>query len=233
MSQRRDSTLEPRKRVSLFLRRKRSAQIDADGGMGGAGEFRRAQSHLVKNVGEGEGGEGGRYVEYAGEMDEDSFERLRVAARERRGGMRLVEGEEEDEIIGEICLEDFADAESDFDLLDGQSIDVDLEGGYGRMSRRPSLKLDGGKVRWLGEGEFAKVFAEVSLEELFDVEEAVWEEFEVDEGVEKEWFAAGEEHNWRCGLWHADAECVDVRDLAEEFANVVSARQTEATHVST
>lgn len=91
----------PRKRVSLFLRRRArfrdgglpqslhyGASADdeaAEGGEGDARKFRRAQSHLVKPVSISDSdarysrprGEAGRYLEYAREFDDDSFEALR------------------------------------------------------------------------------------------------------------------------------------------------------------
>lgn len=134
----------------------------------------------------------------------------------------------EDAIIGEICLEDFADLEvdDDYEFLDGQSIDLSFEpvstGTMGRLSTRPSLKLDNNTVRWIGdEKEFAKFFAEVGLDDLLDGNEEQWAVFRIDDGVVEEWRAAGEEHNRRCEMWaplsSAHSSPMDIRDLARDF----------------
>lgn len=297
-SERRDSTLTSdgpstasgRKRVSLFLRRRRTAspapaaeesselvlepgQVyepdQADEEERARAYFRRAQSGLVKPVslaGEA-GGEGGRYLQYAAEVDGDSFERLRDSAKDvgrkfvRPGAIRVVKtpvpedgrgnGEDggvvegdvavfeefvegdgasgagdshSDEIVGEICLEDFADVGSeDFDFLENQSVDqLGLEpSSFGRLSRRPSLKLDSQKLRWIGnEAEFAAFFAEVGLDEWFDVEgPRELEEFDVSDEIVREWELAAEEHNERCELWGSKAirRVVDIREFERDF----------------
>lgn len=223
------------------------------------------------------GGEGGRYMRYAAELDDDSFKRLRKFVRpggirivksppctpdrqswgheavadggdigreddvvrqggvealeefyvEREGGQGGIEDDgdgESDEIIGEICLEDFADVGSeDFDFLDNQSVDLSVlePGSIGRLPRRPSLKLDSQKVRWIGnEAEFAAFFAEVGLDEWFDVERTVeLKEFDVGEDMFREWEAAVEEHNAQCLRWETKAvrKIVDIRDFERDF----------------
>ena len=201
--------------------------------------FQRAQSHLIKPVGEVTAhghGEAARYLQYAADIDDDSFDRLKELALQGRNGNAValvVDDEEttdgnsqkneqgEEEFIGEICLEDFADENEEFDFLDNQSVDFGFEPtSGGRISRRPSLKLDSNKVRWIGnEKEFAAFFADIGLDDWFDVEtEAEWGEFEVGEGVEKEWREAGIEHNQRCIEWKEISNTVDIRDLANEFS---------------
>lgn len=297
-SERRDSTLASerpstasgRKRVSLFLRRRRTASPapaaeesselvlepgevyeadEADEEDRARAYFRRAQSGLVKPVSLAgkTGGEGGRYLQYAAEVDDDSFERLRDIAKEtgrkfvRPGAIRIVKtpfagdglGSVEeggvverdvevfeefvegvggggsrdahsDEIVGEICLEDFADVGSeDFDFLENQSVDLTgLEpSSLGRLSRGTSLNLDSQKLRWVGnEAEFAVFFAGVGLDEWFDVEgPREVGEFEVSEETAREWELAAEEHNERCELWGSKAirRVVDIRQFERDF----------------
>lgn len=130
-----------------------------------------------------------------------------------------VEDSTDDEIVGAICLEDFADDEPDGDyaFLDGLS--VEMSAGRGGQDINPDslsdsltqegsgkeVVLDASSVRWIAdEREFANFFAQVgvTLDDLFDAdEEQQLSEFCVDEDVINEWRAAGEEHNRRCLQW--------------------------------
>ncbi|CAN8068545.1 unnamed protein product [Agarophyton chilense] len=240
VSGRRDSTmrrdtgvtehLTSRHRISLFLRRGRTRDTDAakshseDESEKPSGLFRRAQSHLVKSVGERPAGEGARYVQYAAELDDASVERLRLGGRTKTN-LRFVKDDDSEQhshqLIGEICLADFADAEDDFDFLDGQSIDVAFEPSSIGMPSRTSLKIDSGQLRWIGdEKEFAAFFAQVGLDELWEKEHQQWEEFLVGDEVFDEWRRCGEEHNLRCGMWTQVPE-PDIRLLLREFEQSV------------
>lgn len=291
---------KPRKRVSLFLRRRArfrdgglpqslhygaGADADDDGPESGevdARRFRRAQSHLLKPVSISDTdarfsrprGEAGRYLEYAREFDDDSFEALRdrtlsafrklrpaairlapgvsldvppstndaacaqaaapkmarppsdakgAGAFEGLGAEDVVEADAEPagEIIGEICLEDFADDGSDdFDFLDGQIVDVWTEGEG--ADGKPSLRLDG-QQGWFGEKEFAAFCEEVGLHEFFEVpkpSEKDLDTFRVGDEKLDQWRDDVRIHNSLAARWGAAdlPGAVDVRELAAEWA---------------
>lgn len=137
----------------------------------------------------------------------------------------------EDEIIGEICLEKFADGDGDDDyaFLDAESVDICSTDG------RPGLQVDADGLRWIGdEHDFAALFAEVGLDDVLDGDDAGCangidgceerhSEFQVDDTVADEWRAAAEEHNLRCAAWrstpHITPTLIDIRDFAREFSN--------------
>lgn len=243
-SERRDSTVvkegKTKKRVSLFVSRRRRPQTEVvskeegdgtwEGEEMGREGFRRAQSTFVKPVSADRprAREMRRYLKYAAELDDMSFEKLKRFIRP--GGIRVVNKEEETEkdedgevdedFIGEICLEDFADVDDDdFDFLEDASV-TEWEGETG-MIRRPSLKLDSQKLRWIGnEKEFAQFFAEVGLDEWFEVErKKEVKEFNVGDQVIQEWKLDIEEHNRLCALWGSKAvrRTQDIRILEREF----------------
>lgn len=187
--------------------------------------FRRAQSTLVKPVvaDKPRAREMRRYLQYAAELDDLSFEKLKRFVRP--GGIRLlnkeheIEHAEDNELVGEICLEDFADVDDeDFEFLEEASIG-DLEDTG--PQRRPSLKLDSQKLRWIdNEEEFAQFFAEVGLDEWFEVETSrEVKEFEVGEDVLGEWKKDVEEHNTLCERWRCKAvrRVDDIRVFEREF----------------
>lgn len=188
--------------------------------------FRRAQSTLVKPVAadKPKAREMRRYLQYAAELDDLSFEKLKKFVRP--GGIRILNKEEEveeaehEDLIGEICLEDFADVDDDdFEFLEDASVGEWEETG---MPRKPSLKLDSQKLRWIGnEKEFAQFFAEVGLDEWFEVESRREgsEEFQVGEEVVMEWTRDIEEHNRICGMWGSKAvrKMHDIRLMEREF----------------
>lgn len=122
-----------------------------------------------------------------------------------------------DELIGEICLEDFADGDVD----DWASIDLSVDtASVGVMSRRPSLKVESGGLRWIAdERDFAALFADVGLDDLVDVvdEIPITREFAVPDDVLLKWRSAGEEHNRLCSLWPLVREAPDIRGLVPEF----------------
>lgn len=125
----------------------------------------------------------------------------------------------EDEILGAICLEDFADGEPDGDyaFLDGLNVEMgtdndSIEGDWNMSaptsdqgSFRKEVLLDAASVRWItDEREFAALFAQVgvNVDDLFDADnKSETAEFRVDDQVLNEWRAAGEEHNRRCVQW--------------------------------
>lgn len=139
-----------------------------------------------------------------------------------------------DEIIGEICLEDFADVGSDdFEFLENQSVDMaGIEpGSVGRLSRLPSLKLDSQKLRWIGnEAEFAAFFAEVGLDDWFDVDVPVdMKLFDVGDDVFAEWNNVGLEHNRYSSQWQTlqqqqHAAPSDIRQLEADFSAILRRR---------
>lgn len=246
LSSRRDSTIRrdttvaeqitSRHRISLFLRRGRSRDAPPPPRTPPEPDphhasplLRRARSHLVKSVGDRPAGEGARYVQYAAELDDASVHRLRLGAHTNTNLTLLPdhadEHHHEHQLIGQICLADFADADDDFDLLDGQSIDVAFEPASLAVSSRASLKLDSAQLRWIGdEKEFAAFFAQVGLDELWDNDHQQWDEFLVDQHLLDEWMRAGEEHNTRCALWNSHLSLPDIRDVLPEFEQRVAAR---------
>lgn len=232
-SGRRDSTVAAetptKKRVSLFVRKRRpTTEVVEQEGVQEEDphdRFRRAQSTLVKPVvaDKPRAREMRRYLQYAAELDDLSFEKLKRFVRP--GGIRLlnkeheIEHAEDNELIGEICLEDFADVDDeDFEFLEEASIG-DLEDTG--PQRRPSLKLDSQKLRWIdNEEEFAQFFAEVGLDEWFEVETSrEVKEFEVGEDVLGEWKKDVEEHNTLCERWRCKAvrRVDDIRVFEREF----------------
>eukprot|EP00177_Eucheuma_denticulatum_P003268 GFKZ01005906.1.p1 GENE.GFKZ01005906.1~~GFKZ01005906.1.p1 ORF type:complete len:311 (+),score=76.75 GFKZ01005906.1:132-1064(+) len=236
-SERRDSTIahesRTKKRVSLFVRRRRPLTdvaakdvADDEKENNQSDGFRRAQSTLVKPVSadKPKAREMRRYLQYAAELDDLSFEKLKKFVRP--GGIRILNKEEEveeaehEDLIGEICLEDFADVDDDdFEFLEEASVGEWEEIG---MPRKPSLKLDSQKLRWIGnEKEFAQFFAEVGLDEWFEVESRREdsEEFQVGEEVVMEWTKDLEEHNRICGMWGSKAvrKLLDIRLMEREF----------------
>lgn len=132
----------------------------------------------------------------------------------------------DDEIVGAICLEDFADDEPDGDyaFLDGLSVEMSADRGiqdkdngssndpFAQEGSSQEVVLDASSVRWIAdEREFAKFFAQVgvNVDDLFDAdEEQQLSEFCVDDHVIDEWRAAGEEHNQRCLTWSFSNLCV-------------------------
>lgn len=162
---RRDSTLDiPRKRVSLFLKRRHCES------------FRRVQSGLP-------------FIR-ANEIEESVCE---SETKDDNEG-----SERGDEIVGEICLEDFAEGDDEWS--------VDFDG----LSRRGSVRVDG----VLLEEEDVKKLLEMGIEDWFEDESGL-EEFEVGEEVEQEWRRCGEEHNRVCGRWRVPQG--DVRDMVPEW----------------
>lgn len=241
-SERRDSTIATetptKKRVSLFVRKRRPAtevvekekcrEEDAPD------RFRRAQSTLVKPVAADKprAREMNRYLQYAAELDDLSFEKLKRFVRP--GGIRLLSKEhetelvEDNELIGEICLEDFADVDDDdFGFLEEASMGDWEDTG---LQRRPSLKLDSQKLKWIGnEEEFAEFFTEVGLDEWFEVEtNREVQEFEVGEDVLGEWKKDVEEHNTLCERWRCKAvrRIDDIRVFEREFRQDRRTRKT-------
>lgn len=246
-----EAAVKPRKRVSLFLRRRGrfrdgmmaqsayAAQAPARGEIESDVRFRRALSHFEKPVAMAEstayvpGGEGGRYLQYESEIDRSEFEQLRRRTRKafrklRPASIRLApvaeqkqapppkEESSEGEIIGEICLEDFADDGSeDFDFLDGQIVDVWTDGDDG--DGRPSLRLDGQHLSLFGEEEFAAFVKEVGLQQLFEPPqptEVEWDTFRVDDALLDQWRDDAKSHNELAGLWSHAKIGSDLRDMA-------------------
>lgn len=211
--------------------------------------FRRVRSLLNPPV-----ANAAAYAAYAAELDDSSFERLRdftrsVASarlREQRqsgGGSANgpdssgdfsavasygVDDDAENAIIGEICLEDFADASSeDFDFLDDQSMDLaSAEVGW-RTGRRPSLKMDNQKLTWIGdESDFAAFFADFGLDDILqDASEASEHEqaadFNVSAGLLKEWQTAARNHNEACSAWTSSVSNVlDIRLYIRDYCRL-------------
>jgi hypothetical protein len=275
---------QPRKVVSLLLRRKKRPPPARDGATSpgksslrrpqkhlspaersqGQQQFRRVQSQLEPPVsGLTSGGEGAKYLKYAGELDDASFERLRDFTRHmartsdanshahtvpmRRTGENAEEGSAvggnsggkdgstgddgdrrqranrgADEIIGEICLEDFADASSeDFDFLD----DVAADGAMSPRQSGRGMKVDSETMTWIGnEAEFNAFFADVGLDDFMlsggdSSPKASCAVFKVEPEVLAEWEEAVADHNKSCRE-RVDtfvASSVDIRTLVDEF----------------
>lgn len=206
--------------------------------------FRRVRSQLHPPVSNSSGGEGGRYLEYAAELDDDSFERLveftkQIAQRHsgrlsalsressRDGGLDhpgpdIVDSEE---IVGEIRLEDFADGSSeDFDFIDDDDFsEVGSIDAAGRPCSR-NLRMDAQKLTWIGnETEFAAFFADFGLNDvLVDSEPPILDpvEFNVEPEVLEEWEHAAKVHNEECHAWaRAGLRPLDIRGLVDAFSN--------------
>lgn len=122
------------------------------------------------------------------------------------------------EIIGEICLEDYADGGSeDFDFLDGQIVDVWTDGDG--EDGRPSLRLDAQHMSLFGEEEFAAFVKEVGLHQLFErptPTENDWSTFRVDDAVVQQWRDDSTIHNVFAARWASlpNAHSHDVRAFA-------------------
>lgn len=107
----------------------------------------------------------------------------------------------DNDIVGEICLEKFAEEacdEVDYDFLDGQSLDLGMEGANLTVEESDEEKGVGDGLRLIGdEREFTAFFASVGLNNLLldDCDDAQRDEFIVDDETESEWRAAGDEHN--------------------------------------
>lgn len=145
----------------------------------------------------------------------------------------------DDEIVGAICLEDFADDEPDGDyaFLDGLSVEMGadqgtqdddsslLNGSLGQEGSKKEVMLDASAVRWIADDhEFAKFFAQVGvhLDDLFDAdEEQQLSEFSVGDHVINEWRAAGEEHNRQCLKWSVSN--FHIKDKKAKFSSKTSA----------
>lgn len=245
-------SVQPRKVVSLLLRRKSNRppvapvlqrdsaralndstrrpgeRVAAGHGSPKRKGFRRVQSQLHPPVSKSSGGEGGRYLEYAAELDDDSFERLveftKQIALERKRANQTERGATSDEsasqspeaadasggqIIGEIRLEDYAeisDGESDdMDFLnDAESGELGSPDNSSRAGSR-GVRMDNQKLTWIGdEAEFAAFFADFGFDDiLFEngSSEVHAADFDVGPGVLQEWTNFICDHNETCGAW--------------------------------
>lgn len=260
---------KPRKVVSLLLRRKsvmsRTGFYNNHSKVSSGNEeerkdllsktsqrrpFRRVQSQLSKSVSGAEGGEGRRYLEYAAELDDESFEKLREFTRHVSAshltpplpGRNIGEGPQpassmrepasagsnagpaENGIIGEICLEDFADdSVDDFEFLEEQSVDCNGT-EFPMRSPRKSLRMDSSRLTWIGnESEFAAFFSDFGLDDiLLDAESSDVEspEFNVEPATLDEWQKCISDHNRHCGEWgNAMTAVTDIRLCVDEFLN--------------
>lgn len=260
-------SVQPRKVVSLLLRRK-SSRPPAPSGQQQHGSlsrqsdagkrsceqgvverlspkqkgFRRVRSQLHPPVSKSSGGEGGRYLEYAAELDDDSFERLveftKHLALDRESLSISDRAEESDtvpntspdaseptdgEIIGEIRLEDYAEISDDEDLdflNDAESGELGSCDVSNRAGSR-GVRMDNQKLRWVGnEAEFAAFFADFG----FDVplenspSEVHAADFDVGPDILEEWAKFICDHNESCRAW---SNCpsnrssnLDIRTLA-------------------
>lgn len=177
------------------LRKLRPAAIRLAAKPTGGSETNRKPPTKPENGGGGGGGGGGGSVKDLAELF---------------GGMKTADGE----IVGEICLEDFADDDDneDFDFLDGQIVDV-CDGG--------SLRLDGQQINIFGEEEFAAFCKEVGLDQLLEhpkpsVEE--WKTFQVGDSMMGQWKDDARIHNRFVARWNEDVVLLpadDVRALAK------------------
>lgn len=142
----------------------------------------------------------------------------------------------EGDIVGEICLEDFADEDMDNDyaFLDEQSGNLssgalEMRASFCRLAGPQGAYVDNSStVRWIGdEKEFAAFFAEVGLDDLSDVKEVDVSEFILEERMVQEWRASGEEHNELCSAWcasHGD-NAMDIRKFVDDFERTKTCRE--------
>lgn len=139
--------------------------------------------------------------------------------------------EDDNDIVGEICLEKFAEEACDavdYDFLDGQSIDLGMEDANLTVEKGDEEQGVRDGLRLIGdEREFAAFFASVGLDNLLldDGDEAQRDEFIVDDETESEWRAAGDEHNriFSCRTNSFSKRRItspfdlDIRRLADQF----------------
>jgi hypothetical protein len=218
--------------------------------------FRRVRSQLNPPV-----ANTAAYAAYAAELDDNSFNRLReftkeIASRRRigaSGSASLVNldhsvdariggptvsalpiGDDNDAIIGEICLEDFADGSSeDFDFLDDPNADYASSEVPFRSSRRPSLKMDNQRLTWIGnESEFQAFFADFGLDNILqdvDAPEHDLSDFAVSADILTEWDDAAQHHSDFCQGWITSfTEPPDIRLYVNEFTRLrtLNSRET-------
>lgn len=211
---RRDSTLErvgtapvggateaagmtPRKRVSLFVRRKQRGSLRS---------LRRAQSAVLPHefgsvevfCEEGEAEE---------DDDDDDGEDVDDSEEVEQGAENAGSS---DDIVAEICLEDFAEDEGyEESFWDGESVNMDFDVASRRGSR---VFIDEEDLKRLFEGDW------------FDGDDVLgngWEQgvFDVADTMLEQWRMDVSDHNEVCTLWGAEKEqsAVDIRVLAGEF----------------
>jgi hypothetical protein len=218
--------------------------------------FRRVRSQLNPPV-----ANAAAYAAYAAELDDNSFNRLREFTKEiasqriigasgsasllnighsldaRIGGptvSALPNADDNDAIIGEICLEDFADGSSeDFDFLEDPNADYAASEVPFRSSKRPSLKMDNQRLTWIGnESEFQAFFADFGLDNILqdvDAPEHDVSDFAVSADILTEWDDAAQHHNEVCQGWITSfTEPPDIRSYVDEFTRrrTLSSRET-------
>jgi hypothetical protein len=217
--------------------------------------FRRVRSQLNPPV-----ANAAAYAAYAAELDDNCFDRLReftkeIVTQQRLGtsastslgnvscpgdvgAMQPVVSaisidDDNEAIIGEICLEDFADASSeDFDFLDDPNADYTSSDVSLRTLRRPSLKMDNQKLTWIGnESEFQAFFAGFGLDNiLLDVDSPEHDltDFVVSPDVLAEWDDAARCHNDVCSDWLKPlTDPPDIRLFVDEFARSRSSKASQ------
>jgi hypothetical protein len=275
----------PRKVVSLLLRRKKRSPSGKDE-IGATGSLRRSQKHPTQNSNTDRGqresepsqfrrvrshleppvsgtsyrDEGAKYLNYAGEVDDALFERLRDFTRhmarydggrssagvsDASSGPKTIPashvgdamisdhgaagigtegggGDKSGDILGEICLEDFADASSeDFDFLD----DVNTEGASSpRQGGNRGIRMDSEKLTWIGnEAEFNAFFADVGLDDFLLGGDAPPQPsaavFEIGPDVLLDWEEGIADHNKSCRdqANTLTEPSIDIRSLAVDF----------------
>jgi hypothetical protein len=217
--------------------------------------FRRVRSQLNPPV-----ANAAAYAAYAAELDDNCFDRLReftkeIVTQQRLGtsgsssiGNRGRPGdasamqpvvssvpidEDNDAIIGEICLEDFADASSeDFDFLDDPNADYTSSELSLRVLRRPSLKMDNQKLTWIGnESEFQAFFADFGLDNiLLDVDSPEYDltDFALSPDILAEWDDAARCHNDVCSDWLKPfTDPPDIRLFVDEFSRLRTSNDSQ------
>lgn len=217
--------------------------IGVDRDDGGAGNCMDGEGKEVK----------GSTVEIKAKVGEETFEKLHNFARtasmystggEGDGGGKdsaIDDGDEncDDEIVGEIRLEDYADNDSDYDFMDTQSVLSKMDSSHYDVGTFKMGNTSGGesqRLTWIGnEKELQAFFAEAGIIDDFEIEEVKevnLEEFNVSDEQQAEWEAVSKEHNDRfadAGAHAGSSETgrdLDIRSLADEFVRMHSRTQS-------
>ena len=171
--------MTPRKRVSLFVRRKNRLS------------FRRVQSELHPPQ---------PFTPSSSHSTQENDHDLHHTDQRT----------DDDDIVAEICLEDFAEDDAgDESLWDGESVNMDLEMASKHGSR---VWIDEDDFKRLLEGEWFDhddVLLNGVEKDVFDVPDSLLEQWKVDVY----------HHNSMCGKWQAQALTpeLDIRTLTAQF----------------
>lgn len=130
------------------------------------------------------------------EVQYQSVQKIIKSIEERAEDESNTNNDNDSDIIGEICLENFAEdgeTESDYDFLDGQSVDLSVQGPDGDCH---NVKVD---VRW-EDKDFDFDIAALFASFIIDGSDAFTgsKDFDINEQMRRQWKQDCEEHNRKC-----------------------------------